>query len=301
MKYTILFLTLFLFSTNGQALNSYYLEQDDIGTDAYSISIGNIGGFENTASAIFSNPAAIPSTVSFSSFQVETIADEVLYQANSAAWFVKGVGTFGIGISGTEVDGLHRTGLDEFGEFVSVGSFEHKRSVTKLAYQFKLNQKTNIGFGLSSYENVIGSVRGTGMDGDIGLKTSMAPFELSLVGKNILFQNVSYTNGVEERLPTILTGALKASLTNIELFFQASAYDFPSSTLLQSYGLSYRPFNLSFLSLTVGSREFVAGNETRSTISFGSRLLLDPLYLNYAYSPNDYQDQNHYFSLALNF
>ncbi|NQY73891.1 MAG: hypothetical protein HRT90_03920 [Candidatus Margulisbacteria bacterium] len=300
MKKTILTsLILLLISSPGFALTETFLIQS-IGTSAKMIGIGNIEGFDSSSASVFENPASLYAvkTLSASVFST-TFLDDAGYFNASIGWNT-GYGNVAIGFMQASVNGIPDTGIDPFGEVTQIGAFNFEDSVAKLAYQYSLLDHIHLGVGASYFSKSLKQLQGNGFGMDVGIFGTFDAFEISASIKNILNQNISYTDGGEDEfipIQILLGGRYK--LNQIDVYGQLKLTE-KNNRLTSSVGLTYRPIDIFYLS--AGYKEFTVLNEIRNNIVLGLGLELGLLNVYFAYEDSEVfkQDSQYYFSISIN-
>lgn len=283
----------------------------DIGSSARMIGLGHVQGFSSDASSIFENPAGFfrfkKGSVSFFS---TTLMNEVAY--NSVALGVDtSWGKFGLGYFDVGVKGIDETGMmpgSSVSEHVSIGQFDYKNSVFKLAYQNQFLDSLYWGTAFSLYQHRYYTVSGSGYDMDFGVIYEKADrYAVSLVAKNILpASSVSYNQGDSELIPfsLIISGAapiLSSQLTGLNLYTQCA---FQQQHVLPAMAVGYQPSFISFMEFSLGYSQHLSYTlEKKNKWSMGVGFSFKGVGLHYAYEQNEYvlMDSNHYFSIQYSF
>ncbi len=281
---------------------------DDItqlGSSAKMIGIGNVEGFDDSASAIFENPAALSSTkkYSLSAFQA-TLMEDTNY-INLAGAAKTPIGEFGVGFMQVAVGGIDRVAKNDSGDKISVGYDQSKDMVVKLAYSPQTEQwipdlKTGISFNYFN-RDLVGAT-GKGASLGLGLKYASkdSPFSVSFQIKNALvLQSMTYSTGNMEVLQTqvVLGGAYAQK----ELTYYAQAKISPSQfPVLKSFGITYQPEN-TVTTVSLGMAEIAgADNVAHTQFSVGLGLNLQNISMNFAFNKSDYIAQDNRYYLSIN-
>ncbi|MFC1546231.1 hypothetical protein ACFL4O_00745 [bacterium] len=299
MKQRLLFLFLLIFLTT-KALGADIFDVSKAGTSAEMISIGNIEGFSNGAESVFNNPGGLCRTkkYSLSAFNTEII-DEVTY-TNGAFGVYTDAGYFGIGHMYMGISDITHT-EEVSGRFRVKEKFKYKNSITKFVYAREFIPAINIGAGLSYYHNKNHTVTGNGFNADIGLTADVLEYlEASLAVKNILyFSDMEYSNDGEENIPVqmVLGGKVKTP-AGLDIFGQFKKIE-TRGKLLKSIGIKYSPVMLDIVNLGLGYKEEFVLDDIQGTFGLGLGVEMFGVGINYAYSKNDYieNDKEHYFSI----
>jgi hypothetical protein len=291
---------LMVLSVNGYAV--YYNVISELGSSARSIGLGNVDGFSDSATAVFSNPANLYQTKGYSvSFFTANLMNEINY-SNFALNTRVGKGIVGVGFYDARVDNLIETAQnnDTDQTVANVGTFDYKSSIMKLAYQQSLNEKTSLGTSLSFFNHRFAEVKGTGYNLDLGMIHAFEKFKLSIFAQNVLRDMpVSYLNDSAsvEMLPFLFSVSAMYPLNSFEFYPQIK---FDRSEALLSTGVLYTPKNWPFLDFMLGYKQQLdALQNKQSRFSLGFGLNLGAVSLYYAYERSDYylMDNNNYFSI----
>lgn len=304
MKIIILFFIVSLINVHSYATN--FMMITDFGASAKSIAMGNIDGYSNGSSAIFTNPASLKKSKGHSlSLFASTIMDQVNYYSFSlTAPLFKG--TVGIGVFEQSVNGIPRTDQKSIQEdldqtIYQVGSFDYKNSVVKASFQTMLSRRLSLGLNYSIYSIVFDGYDGTGSNVDLGLYNQFDRFGLSVFSQNIIpNQHVVFSNSNKELLPTTLSTSIIYPIKNIVIVPQLK---YSKTKWLFSSGVRYSPGFLPFLSIMGGYKQQLDYSlEKHQKATLGIELRLFELHLHYAYERSDYYltDNNNYFSIQYN-
>ena len=281
-------------------------DQTDLATDAFTLGIGSIEGFSNSASNVFQNPGSLYSidTASLSAFHT-TIMDTVNY-SNLAIAFNTQWGNFGLGAVKLGVSEIPFTSVDQYEEYKSETSVDFDNSVYFLTYT-PVSEGYHIGYTLKYFASDLGGLRGTAFNADIGayipnfINNGM---NLSITAKNILNINkYKYEDGSTQEVPSRIVLGLKQELsTELNIYSQLLLIKTQRPTSLKAVGIKYSPEFLPFLSVYSGWREHLVGNNRKDSITYGLGLTYQGLVLAYAYEKTEYllNDDNHYVSVAIN-
>lgn len=287
----------------------------DLGTSARSIALGNTLGTSHSAEAIFGNPAALDYVNGYSLSLFSTnVMNEVKYY-NIAISSSLSSGKIAFGIYEQSVKDIPSTIFDETTrEVYQNGIYDWKNTMMKVAYQTTINKKRRLQFlfkGLSTplsaslsyvyYKLDVDSYSGSGHNLDLGFLAQYDSIGWSVNFQNILFnQYMMYSNNTLELLPFACT--VTAIIPWKEFMFLPQ-YKTTKNKHLISYGFSYKPSFLPFITLMTGVRQQLNySSEIQQKQSFGIELRLSELTLNYAYERSDYYllDHQSYFSLNYN-
>ena len=149
----LLMAILFAFYNCIAASSSDALLITDLGTSAKMIGIGNIEGFDNSASIVFENPAGLYRLegISVGVFATE-IMHEVLFKNMSLA-FKTDFGTFGLGYMSATIDDIPHTYETNTNRYDVSYYFGYESAIAKLCYQNSLSKEINYGFSLNYINN----------------------------------------------------------------------------------------------------------------------------------------------------
>lgn len=308
----IIYITLLLF-TLGSSIwgQSVYFDPSQIGANAHTISIGNIGGFNEDASAIFDNPASLYHTreKSLSAFTTK-LMDEVQY-INFAGSYRTRIGVVSLGYVSLGVNDIYATekipeltfpsDLDDY----VLETFNYSNTLLKLGFQKTLNPNFHWGVALSLFKSEIYKVSGDGYNLDIGLTYIKVPFTFAYVIKNFLSDsNVDFSNNEQELLPTLQSLAIKMQYrSDTDLYFQIQDNRNPGDqNYLFSGGIVYNPKFFRNVRFSGGYKQLPVLRSTTAWTSFGVGYEISGLGFDYAYDfSNDSRYKRHYFSAHVNF
>mgnify|MGYP001228521641 FL=1 len=278
----------------------------DLGTSAKSIALGNIDGYSNSASAIFTNPASLTYTKGHSiALFGTTLMDQVNYYSVSFSTRIF-AGTLGLGVFEQSTNNIPRTAQKTIEEdldqtIYQIGSFDYKNSVVKASYQAMLTKKLSMGLNYSLYSIVFDGYDGTGSNFDLGLFYKLNNVGVSVFTQNIIpKQYVVFSNSNKELLPTTVSTSIVYPIKSFTVIPQVK---YSKRNVLISSGLRYSPGFLPFLSLMAGYKQQLDYSlEKHQKVTLGLELRLFDLHLHYAYERSDYYltDNNNYFSIQYN-
>ena len=322
----LLCFTSFLFSNE-----SNYFLLTEAGTSARMIRMGNVEGYSPLSNSVFENPAGLYRVYKFSSSLFTTkFMGEVTYQ-NLSVSFRLPRGMLGLGIMRMGVDDIPITESEESGGNLTninrVGSYQHRNSLMKLAYQISMFEYLHLGLGMSYYNWKMHTVSGKGMNFDFGVIGGSDRLQGSLTFKNIVpSMRVKYSDseiyaeedmaelssdGRTENLPfqAVLSGKY-AYRPNIKLYAQFKSIKNQLKSA-KSYGVEYSPRFLPALKLSAGYKlnpvvrflEDTVKNDLEATRTMGVGIDVLGLSFDYAYESSHHISYNskHYFSLGYSF
>ncbi len=281
---------------------SDYLLLSETGTSAKSIAIGNVLGFDESANAIFENPATLDR---LKSTNVAFFSTSIINELNIACFSVgmkSSSGTFGLGYLQGSVNNIYQTGNND-NVFYTDGSFNYLDQTLKAAYAFSWQPGLSVGAVLSSYQKSIGSTSAKGIGTEIGAYTKLGAMDVSLVVRNPIGGKINYTNDQSETLPLQLIGSGKFSLNEGEVYGQYK-YQVGKKGMM-SFGYSTEIPGVSCLRGSVGYKEYAVLDAVSAGMVMGMTLEFEGLQLNYAFESGNYVENGakHYisFSTDLNF
>ena len=282
-----------------------YQTMTELGTSASMIGLGNIHGFERSSNVIFDNPAGLNNIkgISGGSFYTDLMNGEIEYR-NLSFGIQTHVGAFAVGYMESAVDDIPRT-AEQDGEFIQTGSFGYKNQLAKLGYAFQLNNRVSIGANLVGISQKIDDVEGSTINTDFGAMLDVDRLNLNVVIQNALFwQDLNYSNGGEETIPTTVIGGVKYSvLDDLNIYIQLKTF-LREQDQLMSYAVSYQPNIVGrLLTLRVGHKQFLILDEKHSSTTFGLGLDLINIGFDFAFEKSSYfeVDSKQYFSVRFNF
>ena len=284
------------------------LQITDLGSSASMIGMGRIEGFGRHAQVMFDNPAGLHSVSRYSIAAFSTyLMDEVTYRnlaiAMRSDWGVSGVGVMMAGVS----DIPYTDKVD--GTVIQTGSFVFENVLLKMGHQLSLSRDLSVAVNVSFFSNTIGHIYGRGWNVDLGALYDFKPFSFSFSVKNILTENkLSYLSSrdsvytASESMPIQTTWGLCVDFGDIDLLTQfktVSHYQKP----LVAMAVMYEPGFLPFLSLYAGLSNYYQLQVLGEATTFGLRLILVGIQLDYAYERSDHIsfDHHNYFSASVNF
>ncbi len=296
---------IFLFIVSSSIFGATYQTMTELGSSASMIGLGNIHGFEKSANVIFDNPAGLNNIngISAGSFYTELMDGEIEFR-NLSLGIKTHVGSFAIGLMESAVLDIPQTAIQD-DEYVQVGSFGYKNQLAKLGYAFKLNHRVTVGANLVGINHEIGTVNAQTMNTDLGALIEVDRLNLSVVLQNALFfQDLNYSNGGAEDIPTTVIGGLKVGLLdNLDGYFQLKTF-LREEHQLMSLGVAYQPNIVGrLLTIRVGWKEFLILDEKHSSATVGIGLDLINIGFDVAYEKSSYfeVDSKQYVSFRFNF
>lgn len=295
----------FLFIISSTLSAATYQTMTELGTSASMIGLGNIHGFEKSANVIFDNPAGLNNIngISAGSFYTELMNGEIEFR-NLSLGINTHVGSFAIGLMESAVSDIPQTAIQD-DEYIQVGSFGYKNQLAKLGYAFKLNDRVTVGANLVGINHEIGTVNAQTINTDLGALIEVDRLNLSIVLQNALFwQDLNYSNGGAEDIPTTVIGGLKVGLlNNIDGYFQLKTF-LREEHQLMSLGVAYQPNIVGrLITIRVGWKEFLILDEKHSSTTVGIGLDLMNIGFDVAYEKSSYfeVDSKQYVSFRFNF
>ena len=296
---------IFLCMVSSSIFGATYQTMSELGTSASMIGLGNIHGFEKSANVIFDNPAGLNNIkgISMGSFSTELMGGEIQFR-NLSLGIKTHVGSFAIGVMESAVTDIPETAIQD-DEYVQVGSFGYKNQMAKLGYAFKFNDRVTLGANLVGINHEIGTVNAQTINTDLGALIEVDRLNLSFVLQNALFwQDLNYSNGGSENIPTTVIGGLKVGLfDDLDGYFQLKTF-LREEHQLMSLGVAYQPNIVGRLvTLRLGWKEFLIMNQKHSSVTFGIGLDLMNVGFDVAYEKSSYfeVDSKQYVSFRFNF
>jgi len=294
---------LFLVMMQACASAAYYNVVSELGASARAIALGNVEGFSDYATSVFSNPANLYQTRGYSvSFFTSRVMGEIDY-SNICINSEVGKGIVGVGFYDANVKDLVISTEVTVGGSTTAeaeSTFDYKSSIMKVSYQQKIRPKTSVGASAAFFNHRYAHVEGAGSNIDLGMIQEFEHYNLSLFAQNILrSKQVAYTNddAAVEMLPFFLSATGQFFWDQFE-FYPQLKYD--RSAYLLSAGLLYKPSPWPFLDIMLGFKEQLDALENKHTrVSVGLGLKLASISVYYAYERSDYylMDHNNYFSI----
>tara|TARA_B100000700_G_scaffold289799_1_gene347420 strand:- start:22 stop:927 length:906 start_codon:yes stop_codon:yes gene_type:complete len=270
----------------------------DLGSSARSIALGNVDGYNTAADAVFSNPAALTNTSTYSvSLFSSKLMNDVHY-FNAAISAKTAYGTFAAGIYEQAVTGIASTSRINH-QIAQTGSYAYKNTQMKLSYQTDLSSTVSVAATYTHYTVAVANYSGAGSNIDAGILASFNSFKLSVLAQNIVpNQSVSFSHGNKEQLPFSLSSTAIISFKNITLLPQIKL---SKNNILFSQGISYTPSFLTQVTLHAGYKQKLDYlSQKHANLSLGASLNLLDLNIHVAYERSDYilMDHNMYASFS---
>tara|TARA_B100001989_G_C24512741_1_gene451369 strand:- start:232 stop:1125 length:894 start_codon:yes stop_codon:yes gene_type:complete len=296
-----------MFATN-------FVMVSDVGVSAKAIALGNTVGHGESAAAVFDNAAALSNVKGNSIALFSTqLFDEVSYFNVALSSYTK-VGTIAVGLYEQSVQDIPATTYNSDSQVESIGTYDWKNSIVKIAYQtywvptilknsLFSDPKSIISAAVtySCYNLNFESYSGVGQNLDVGILTKIKNIDYSVNIQNVFFnQYVAYNNNQLELLPFTMTFSAMIPYKWFEIIPQ---YKSTRSRHLFAYGVSYQPGFLPYVSILTGFKQQLDYLNTKhNKYSIGIALNLFELSLHYAYERSEYYllDHQNYFSLSYN-
>ena len=299
-------ITILLILTFALTALADWLDPSELATDAATIGIGSIEGFSNSSAAIFQNPAGLTSVSgqSISAFKT-TIMDDTDY-SNLAIAYRSQWGVIGLGIVRLSVADIAETGVDQFGEYESIANQNYSSSAYFASFA-PYTDDYSLGYSLKYFSSQFGSLNGSAINADIGVLIPNFVYKgltLSAAAKNVLSINKFNFNddtSLDLPLKIVLGGKYKINDT-FQLYSQLAFLKTQQPVNTKAFGIKVSPSFLSFLALTAGWHEQLAGNTMKNSLTLGLALTYRGVTFDYAYEKSEYflSENNHYMSLAIN-
>ncbi len=286
----------------------------NLGSSARMIALGNIEGYSLGANAVFENPASLYRVKNYSvSLFTAKLMDEAVYKNASFAYRTD-AGVFAAGFMSVDVSEIpytqRRYNPDAGQEtFFADYYFRFDNSIIKLAYQNELLKNIYFGLSLNYYSNTMDTFKGSGYNSDAGFFIDWEPLKFSVMYKNIIwFSRAEYTSSHDSNYSGQEVYPFQ---TYFACIYEAGDWNFLAQLKttsdqvdkLKSMGLHYRPSFIPFFNLYGGYKEYYALRKVVNVHTVGVGLSLAGIDLNYAYEKSDHFDfdNNHYFSVNMNF
>ena len=306
MYKALILLSVFIFCATSRANATDALLITDVGTSAKMLGMGQIEGFDDSAIAIFENPAALYRVDSQSvSLFTTKLFSEVEFR-NAAYAKKTSVGTFAVGYMSGGVADIPKTSAfegDDGQHFSADSYFGVNHTIYKLGYAYEINDHLHLGSALNYYSNSIDSIKGTGFNGDVGMIYSKGPFIVSGTLKNIVRNSqINYSNDQSESLPFQTVFGAQYHIGYFDFLGQyrtTTAFD----RGFKSAGVHFNPSFMKFFHLRGGYKEIVYLDKVSHHGTVGIGLSLKSISFDYAYEKSDVAsfDNNNYFSISLGF
>ena len=281
-----------------------WLDPSELATDAASLGIGAIEGFATSSATIFQNPASLAKVKnsSFSAFKT-TVMDDTNY-ANLAFAYRSPWGVIGAGLIQLSVADIPNTGVNQFGEYESLGDLNYLNSVYYLSYAPNTG---GLGYSLKYYSAGLGAWHGSAINLDVGTVFSDFVYKglsVSATAKNILsMSKFSFNDGTSIELPLKIVLGTNYRLSDaFQVYGQLTFLKTQTPLTMKALGLKVTPSFLPFLGVYAGWLEQAAGNLVQGRLTYGLELNYQGVSLAYAYEKTDYllNQNNHYVSLGIN-
>lgn len=290
------------------AVNSAYATNynvlTDMGSSSKMIAIGNIEGFSDSAAGVLENPASLTNTKKTSvSLFTTTLMDDAIYTAGAVSVTVP-FGKLGLGYMGVGVSGIPYGSLDQSNQVKLDGYASYKSEILKLSYQFNPRKNISVGASLIQYSSDFFDVHAKGYNVELGTLIDMQPFQLSIVGRNLMGNSVVLFTGGDangtEKLATNLIVSGKYHWEEMDVLTQFKNIE---DTTLFSYGVIYTPRFFTSIQLLGGFKNYRVLDTTKSGYTIGLNLRVKDVQFQYAYEKSDYYvyDSKNYFSVSAGF
>tara|TARA_E500000178_G_C17014899_1_gene752431 strand:+ start:445 stop:1350 length:906 start_codon:yes stop_codon:yes gene_type:complete len=281
----------------------YQIPSQLVGSSPTSVSLGtNI--FENEAIAVFETDILAKNKVSVSAFNVKTMNDYNTTMAAISMSFKDVI--LGVGVSTAGTDGIEITaeqGIDN--EIISTGqTYKYINAHYKGSITYYLSELVAVGGGISYYSSQIYNTTGAGFNGSISTRFKFNErTDVVLVIENILSTTVQFDSS-EEALPMQMVFASRYQF-NDQLFLVGSLRNTYSNTeyksnQLFSFGGQYSL--VKHLNISASIFQEYAGINVKNNVAFGTCLMLDKLFFQYAYKVVDYEESSaqHFLAMSIN-
>jgi len=279
----------------------------DVGTSAKMLGMGQIEGFDDSAIAIFENPAALYRVENHSVSLFTTKLFEEVQFRNAAYSYKTPKGTFALGYMSAGVDDIPKTfeSVDSEGVTHNMADsyFGVNHSIYKLGYHYDIHENLHFGGSVNYYYNTIDTVKGSGVNADLGLIYTKGPLVLSGTLKNVVrSSHINYSSHYSEALPFQTVWGAQYHIGYFDFLGQyrtTSAYDHG----FKSAGVHFNPSFMKFFHVRGGYKEIVYLDKVSHHGTFGIGLSLKSVSFDYAYEKSDVAsfDNNNYFSVSLEF
>ena len=288
------------------SVSADWLDPSELATDAATIGIGSIEGFSNSSAAIFQNPAGLTKVrgESISAFKT-TIMDDTNY-SNLALAYRTQWGVVGLGMVRLSVADIDETGVDQFGEYESIVNRTYSSSVYFASFAPYTNDYS-LGYSLKYFSSQFGSLNGSAINADVGVLVPNFVYKgltLSAAAKNVLsISKFNFNDDTSLDLPLKLVLGTKYKINDtFQLYSQLAFLKTQQPVNTKAFGIKVSPSFLSFLALTAGWHEQLAGNTMKNSLTLGLALTYRGVTFDYAYEKSEYflSENNHYMSLAIN-
>ncbi len=280
----------------------------DLGASARSIGLGNVEGFNRSASSVFENPATLQYVESASgSFFTTTLLNEVYYKSIALAGRTP-LGVIGVGFQESTVFDIPKTGESAAtNEYYVESYFDYKDTIAKLTYQIDLLSDLSFGASYVHYNRTMASVKAKGGNIDVGLLYAKPNYEVSLFARNAnpggraVFE-LGDGSRAYETLPTeVVASGRYRVVDGVVGYAQLKSRN---EALLKSIAASYTPREFAQLDFRLGYREYLVLNDVKGGLTAGVGLRLSGIEFDYAFEKlNDHPqyDNKSYFSISMNF
>jgi len=227
--------------------------------------------------------------------------DEITY-TNFSLGTQTQYGQFAVGFMRSDSSEIPSTFVTDEGFHGVDYYYDYARTTYKVGFQKVLSNGISVGVTPVYYSLNFDDVSGGGYNLDAGALWNSGPREWSFFARNVFPRMmVKYNDGNTELLPRQYNLSFKQAFKGVYIYPQIK---YSQKHFLQSIGLSYTPYFMSFLDFEWGYKQHLSVTAQRHhNASFGIGLHLLNLHCYFAYERSNYvlRDNKTYFSLHTDF
>ncbi len=259
---------------------TFYNDPILIHKNSKTVALGNIGEFNEDASAIFDNPSYLSTQENNITITHYRFMSDFTYSNLAANYGPFGFGLVMIGASD------YNTAVDAYGEFIPAGSYSYNNAVYLLSHS---SQRNNLCFGVTGklYTSNLDNISASGFNIDASTTILLKELTISAIITN-LFNNgknsIKWNNGDNtEDLHSTLALAGMYNLNPVKLYAKTTAFLNAPIDPLINLGASYSIESL--VDLMLGYTQYYSDNKKQSAMSYGVAINLGNLGVTYSANP----------------
>lgn len=267
-----------------------------------------VEGYSENSLVLLQNPAGLNALdkISLGTFHTTYMMGDSKFSNIGLSVPVNLIGTkyiLGIAYSENAQFGFYESVFDANGTAYIISEYSILDKKLSGAIATVINDNIDLGFNFNYYSHKSFELIGSGLDMDAGIKINMPAdlftlkeLQLSMVMKDFLPTQMRFSNYANLDLPISFLFSGKLNLTFFELFFQRKMLNYT----LNSAGIKLLLIK-EIINIQFGINEYLVNKNIKSVWSTGLNINFGGLGLSYAYQPNDYAKQSHYFSMNFNY
>ena len=276
------------------------------GYSAESIATGKNVRILNNATDIFGDPSAMHTIKTYSLGVFHTESLDYAFSYLNLSYVIQAFGGFlGMGVMTEQANSIFllNTAVNQYGEFIEVGSFEHRKLIARIAYQTSVKNDYSIGGAVNMFYNKIYTINGHTVNVDLGISKKERDdcIGISFLLRNIIPQHIQYSHGVEEKVPAQAILALDYPIEKYTVYFQMK-HQIDRLVSASSIAIKHNFTPSLWLSIYYVEDFGITKHSTDSAYGVGSGIYLGKMNLSVAMEPYNFHknEATFYFSLGLN-